>query len=142
MLVHHLTVLCHCGSNAPARWTLRYWEFYKRCTSRPRHSIERNGASVRSYLYAADLAGWLWAIILRGKSGSIYNVGSAQSISIHELAIQVAASLASTAQIRHGSTIESTQRFVPDVSLIANELGLVQTINLAEAIQKTASHYD
>jgi dTDP-glucose 4,6-dehydratase len=104
--------------------------------------LKGNGASVRSYLYAADLAGWLWAIILRGKSGSIYNVGSAQSISIHELAIQVAASLASTAQIHHGSTIESTQRFVPDISLIANELGLVQTVNLAEAIQKTASHYD
>ncbi len=104
--------------------------------------LKGNGASVRSYLYAADLAGWLWAIILRGKSGSIYNVGSAQSISIHELAMQVAASLASTVQIRHGSTIESTQRFVPDVSLIANELGLVQTVNLAEAIQKTASHYD
>jgi len=104
--------------------------------------LASDGTSVRSYLYAADLAGWLWAIILRGRTGAIYNVGSPHAISIYDLAVRVAATLDSTAQVHLGSKMEPSLRYVPDISLVSQELGLLQTVDLNRAIQRTASHYD
>jgi len=52
--------------------------------------IEGAGKAVRSYLYAADLTAWLWAMLLRAPSGAIYNVGSEEDVSIAELATRVA----------------------------------------------------
>ena len=52
--------------------------------------VEGAGRAVRSYLYAADLTVWLWAMLLRAPAGAIYNVGSEEWVSIAELAERVA----------------------------------------------------
>ena len=52
--------------------------------------VEGAGRAVRSYLYAADLTVWLWAMLLRAPAGAIYNVGSEESVLIAELAERVA----------------------------------------------------
>lgn len=43
----------------------------------------------RSYLYAADMAVWMWRALLDGKRGSFYEIGSPVGVTMWELAREV-----------------------------------------------------
>ena len=103
--------------------------------------IRGDGTALRSYLYAADLAIWLWTILLRGESCRPYNVGSEQAISIADLAA-TASEVLDAGQpvkiVRKAAPGAAAERYVPDTSRARNELGLAQHIPLDEAIRRTA----
>ena len=104
-------------------------------------AVSGDGTPVRSYLYAADLAWWLWTILLRGESSRPYNVGSDAEISIGDLAATVAEVLGGTDGVRIAGTPQpgvAPQRYVPDVSRAMSELGLRSTVSLEEGIRRTA----
>jgi dTDP-glucose 4,6-dehydratase len=110
--------------------------------------VRGDGSPTRSYLYAADLAVWLWTMLFRGaKFGQtpvIFNVGSAESISIRDLASIVTETInpAVRVEIAGDSTLGARQhRYVPDVSRAEARLGLHPMIGLREAIRRTADWY-
>ena len=106
--------------------------------------IKGDGTSRRSYLYVADLAIWLWTILFQAPSLVPINVGSAQDVSILELAREVVQSLDRSTNIQ--VALEPTPgvpaaRYVPSVARASELLSLQQTINLQEAIRRTAAWY-
>lgn len=105
--------------------------------------IRGDGRPYRSYLYSADLAIWLWTILLKGKNNTVYNVGSDEDVSLRELAELVK-------EVKPGIKIQvltapdetrSIERYVPNIDLAKQTLGLDVKINLKEAIEKTVSFY-
>ncbi len=102
--------------------------------------VKGNGSPVRSYLYAADLATWLWRLLFLGRAGTAYNVGSDRDISVAETAQQVAASQTPPLAVEYQNTASiavSGDRYVPSTRRAAEGLGLTQTIDLTQAIRKT-----
>jgi len=106
--------------------------------------VKGDGTPYRSYLYAADLAIWLWTILLRGEPCRPYNVGSAEALTIAELAHVVARIFTPpvAVQIAKAATPgQPAERYVPATQRAETELNLHQWITLPEGIQRTAHWY-
>jgi dTDP-glucose 4,6-dehydratase len=101
--------------------------------------VKGDGTTVRSYLYASDLATWLWTLLFQGRPGRAYNVGSEEAVSIRELATLIGAQFGVPVEIL-GSAAPGKRpdRYVPSTRRAREELGLSQRIPLAEAIRRTA----
>lgn len=102
--------------------------------------ITGDGTPYRSYLYAADLAIWLWTMLLRGEPAQAYNVGSPEAVNIATLAATV------VQNTRPGTPIviaEAPQpgalpaRYVPGIQRAEQELNLRVLISLADGIRRT-----
>lgn len=103
--------------------------------------VEGAGTAVRSYLYAADLTAWLWAMLLRAAPGTTYNVGSEEAVSIAELAARTAALLGDAGHEVLGKPDPGWNpgRYVPSTARIQRELGVAAAVGLDEAIRRTAA---
>lgn len=98
-----------------------------------------DGTPYRSYLYASDLAIWLWTILFRGKPAYPYNVGTEQELTIADLARKVAEVVRPDVEIRTaGRAVPGSlpARYVPSTKRAA-ELGLRPFITLEEGIERT-----
>ncbi len=104
-------------------------------------TVQGDGRAVRSYLYAADLTVWLWAMLLRAPAGATYNVGSEEAISIGELAGKIAALLGGGRHEILGKPDRGWNpgRYVPSTARIRAELGVEPVVGLDEAIRRTAA---
>ena len=112
-------------------------------TGRP-IEIKGDGTARRSYLYAADLAVWLWTILFRAPSLIAINVGSGSDVSILELAQTVAKTLNPQAKICYSGKATpglGQGRYVPSVDRARELLGLRETVGLEDAIRRTANWY-
>ena len=103
--------------------------------------VKGDGTAIRSYLYVDDAARWLLRILIAGRSGGVYNVGSDEPITIGDLAKRVAALTPIARSFRvegKPSAPGPRHRYVPDVTRARNELGLEIRTDLDQAIRRTA----
>ena len=103
-------------------------------------TIKGDGTPLRSYLYGADLAIWLWTLLIRGKPGESYNVGSDQAISIVDLARLMIATLDPQLDLHVlGKPIPGhpPESYVPEINLAREAIGLDVWINPVESILRT-----
>jgi len=105
-------------------------------------AISGDGTPTRSYLYAADLAIWLWTMLFRAPPMQAFNVGSEEAISIADLARTVVATLYPGIPIniaKQPSSGNPLQQYVPSTQNAQRHLNLRPTVNLLEAIRRTAA---
>ena len=105
--------------------------------------IAGDGSPMRSYLYAADLAIWLWTLLLNDKSDFVYNVGSEEAHSIEEIARNVASVINPALEIHIAKKKDSSRladRYIPSTRKAREELKLEQWVDLPESIRRTARY--
>jgi len=103
--------------------------------------IQGDGTPLRSYLYAADLAHWLWVLLFAAKSGRAYNVGGSEALSIGDLAHRVNRVLNGSGDVLIAQSPcpgVPPQAYVPSVDRITTELALTPSVGLDDAILRTA----
>jgi nucleoside-diphosphate-sugar epimerase len=109
--------------------------------NKPIH-IKGDGTPRRSWLYMADLAIWLWTMLVRGQANRAYNVGSDDGHTIAEAANLTAATLHPGLPIQIDGTPNPTaplNSYVPSIDRAHSELGLSVIIPLDEALRRTAA---
>lgn len=104
-------------------------------------NIGGDGTPLRSYMYATDLIKWLLVMLLNGRGGEAYNVGSEEAVSIAQLAHTVADVVEPQCQIHIAKKPDPTvspARYIPSIQKASDELGLSIEVSLTDAIMKTA----
>lgn len=103
-----------------------------------------DGTPYRSYLYAADMAAWLWAVLIRGAQGCAYNIGSEESLSIVDLAERISSILGCSIDVStrlQPKPGASAMHYVPNTARTRLDLQLPAAMALEEAIARTARWY-
>ena len=105
--------------------------------------IKGDGRPLRSYLYIADACVWLLRLLVDGRSGEAYNVGSQAAVSIASLAEAVveAAGIELPVRVRADAGLDAAlpPRYVPCTLKARSEFGLAEYTALAPALLKTVA---
>ena len=99
--------------------------------------VKGDGKSVRSYLYASDLAVWLWTILFRGKASKAYNVGSDQAVTVAELAHAAGREAHCPVEITCSENNGPRTHYVPSVGRAKSDLSLCVMVAQADAIKRS-----
>ena len=130
-----------CGPGLPLDAHFAMGNFIRDALYRDKITVQGDGTAVRSYLYGADLAVWLLGLLVHGKLGNAYNVGSEASISIKDLATKVRDVLAPEKAVVVMQASDPTNAirhcYVPLTSK-ARALGFAQWTSLESSLLYTA----
>jgi nucleoside-diphosphate-sugar epimerase len=105
--------------------------------------VRGTGRDLRSYMYAADLAIWLWSILTNGRTCHPYNVGSDTAMSIAEVAQSVAKLANCDVEVRGNlqAASDNVSCYVPSIERAREELGLSIHTGYQTAIERTFNWY-
>lgn len=104
--------------------------------------VQGTGEAVRSYQYASDMARWLLCCLVLGKPGRAYNVGGDAEVTIAQLADEVTRAAGTGIPVHvvgQPTPGLAGPRYVPSLRRAAQELGLVNAVDLEEGIRRTLS---
>lgn len=99
--------------------------------------INGDGTPLRSYMYSSDLADWLITLLIKGRIGETYNVGSEEAISIINLAELVFKLTKKQPNFCIAVSPQKNQlpkRYIPSISKAKQDIGLECRVRLQEAI--------
>lgn len=101
--------------------------------------VRSDGTAVRSYMYAADLAAWLVTLLVSGRAGNAYNVGSEIAVSMNDLAQRVALHCGSGCFVAVAPFKETSPPdvYVPSTAKARRALGMQAPVPLEHALLKT-----
>jgi len=91
----------------------------------------------RSYLYPSDMAVWLLSILVDGRPGLAYNVGSPYGVTLADLAEKVKRYSQSASRIEIKGMNDDRSRFIPDDTLCRESLSLGVTVDIDEALKRS-----
>jgi len=102
--------------------------FLRDCEQNRPITILGDGRTIRSYMHADDLVEWLFTLLISGRSGVPYNIGSEEALSILELAERLRARSGAKNEIRilRSPTASPPSRYVPSTRRIQEELGVAE----------------
>lgn len=99
--------------------------------------VNGDGTPMRSFLYASELAAWLWALAIRGSS-TTYNVGSSETLSILDLAQAIGKEASIPVQVAlDPAPGRAPSRYVPSIAKIRAELELTPKGTIDDAIRRS-----
>lgn len=100
--------------------------------------IKSNYKIIRSYMHSDDLVEWLLKIINNSNVDCpVYNVGSDDHISIHELATMLSKKYSLNIDFKDKILNKKKDIYVPNIEKAKNELNLVNNFNSLDAIFNT-----
>ena len=105
--------------------------------------VHGDGTPVRSYLYTADAAAWLWTLMAEGRPGRAYNVGSERAVTIAQVARMVAGATEPPLDVRFEGLPGvggGGSWYVPDTRQARDELGLDEWTSLEGAVRRTIAY--
>lgn len=142
------TVIARCfafvGPWLPLDADFAVGNFIGNCLKNESIEIKGDGTPMRSYMYGSDLVDWLLALLVKGRPGESYNVGSDDSVSIEQLAHTVRTLSGTDNEIlvrQQPMQGKLPSRYVPSVQKAQGELGLQVTVGLAESVSRTIHWY-
>jgi nucleoside-diphosphate-sugar epimerase len=144
--IESITARCFafCGPGLPLNGHFAIGNFVRDALYVDEITVQGDGSPMRSYLYGADLAVWLLYMLINGKAGESYNVGSDEALSIKDLALRVRDVLAphKLVKVLQEGAIEPLlrQRYVPAISR-ARALGCKPWSLLDESIRLSADFW-
>jgi nucleoside-diphosphate-sugar epimerase len=102
--------------------------------------VQGDGSPVRSYLYGADMAVWLWVLLTDPRAGGeVFNVGSRRGMTIRCVAGTVADASARGCgvEVTGGAAKGAGSIYLPDTSKARSTLALEETVALADGVRRT-----
>jgi UDP-glucuronate decarboxylase len=127
------------GPDLPLNAHFAIGNFIRDALTAPAITVAGDGTPLRTYLDQTDLAHWLFTLLELGRSGEAYNVGSDVVISIAELAHLVRDVLSPEKPVKmlgRPHPRAARNRYIPNISKAQDQLGLIVSIPLAEAIRR------
>ncbi len=132
------------GPYLPLNAHFVFGNFVRNCIDNVPLQIKGDGTPVRSYMYAADLATYLFHILVQGNDLTPYNIGSMEEVSILNLANKMASIVSPSpgiAVLQNKTHSGLPERYVPDTTRLTLKFQLKGIIDLDEQIKRTINFY-
>lgn len=114
-------------------------DFMRKCFAGENLTVVKDSGILRTFAYVSDTIEAFWRILLMGRSGEAYNVGSSEEISIEDLGklfvkmFNGKIKIDYAGQINVPSAIDAPKRTTPDITKIKSELKYTNKIPALES---------